>query len=237
MAERLSRLLRRLPRPVRGESRRKKLALNPRLLVEPAAEQTHVAHVGAEHDVECVARERHHADHAIERDIAEHARGEVPGRAQRTGLAHQPQRDRRGDDVADDRDQTDQSVDAVADVGAGQDEGDVEQLCDRLEPRDPLLARQMGEWIALPEIEAKLAKSLLKRFGADFMALLVDDRAARRRARGRMRAVPRTGPARSNDIVVGQGQGLEETRRRGGSCCTAPERRALRSAPPRLAAP
>ncbi|MGY2938566.1 hypothetical protein ACVWZ6_008168 [Bradyrhizobium sp. GM6.1] len=48
-----------------------------RLLVEPAAEQAHVAHVGTEHDVECVARERDDADDAVEGDISEHARGDV----------------------------------------------------------------------------------------------------------------------------------------------------------------
>lgn len=40
-----------------------------RLLVEPAAEQAHVAHVGTEHDVECVARERDDTDDAVEGDI------------------------------------------------------------------------------------------------------------------------------------------------------------------------
>src|SRR5436190_11436237 len=42
-------------------------------------------------------------------------------------------------------DQPDQPVDAVADLGARQDEGDVEQLCQRLQPRQPLLAGQRRE--------------------------------------------------------------------------------------------
>src|SRR6267378_6116242 len=41
-----------------------------RLLVEPALEHAHIADVGAEHDVEGVARHRHQPDHAIDSDIA-----------------------------------------------------------------------------------------------------------------------------------------------------------------------
>ena len=77
--------------------------------------------------------------------LAEHPRRDAPGRAERARLAHQPQRDRGRDEVADHGDQSDQAVDAVADIGAGQDEGDVEQFCDRLEPRQPLLAGEIAE--------------------------------------------------------------------------------------------
>ena len=129
--------------------------LTARLLVHPALEHPHVADVGAEHDVEGVARERHQADHAVERDIAEHPRRDVPGRAERARLAHQPQRDRGRDDVADHRDQPDQAVDAVTDIGAGHDEGDVEQFRQRIEPRQPLLAGEIAERVGggSPEIE------------------------------------------------------------------------------------
>jgi hypothetical protein len=118
---------------------------------------------------------------AVEGDIAEHARGDVPGRPERPRLSHQPERDRGGDDVADDGDQSDQPVDAIADIGSGQHEGDVEQLCDRLDPRDPLLARQIAKRVAsegaiLPELGAKLAKALLERFRPDLLTVLIDDR-------------------------------------------------------------
>src|SRR6478752_3710379 len=93
--------------------------LSARLPVEPSLEHADIADVGAEHDVEGVARDRHQTDHAVDRDIAEHPRREVPGRAQCARLAHDPQRNRRGDDVTDDRDQADQPIDAVADIGAG----------------------------------------------------------------------------------------------------------------------
>src|SRR4051812_45177755 len=109
--------------------------LSARLLVEPALEHADIADVGAEHDVEGVARHRHQADHAVDRDIAQHPRRDMPGRTQRTRLAHDPERNRRRDDIADHRDQADQPVDAVADIGAGYDEGDVQQLCQCIEPR------------------------------------------------------------------------------------------------------
>jgi len=127
-----------------------------RLLVHPALQHAHVADIGAEHDVEGVACQRHHPDHAVDRDIGQHPRRDVPGRAERAGLAHQPQRDRSGDEIADDGDQADQTVDAIADIGARQDEGNIEQLCQRVEPRQPLLAGQVGERIGagMAEIEA-----------------------------------------------------------------------------------
>jgi hypothetical protein len=49
----------------------------------------------------------------------------------------------------------DHAVDAVADIGAGQDEGDVEQFRERIEPRQPLLAGEIAERIdaCIAEIE------------------------------------------------------------------------------------
>ena len=129
------------------------------------------------------------ADHAVDRDIAEHPRGDVPGRAQRARLAHQPQRDRGRDDVADHGDQPDQAVDAVADIGAGQDEGDIQQFCDGLEPRQPLLAGQIAERIGggMTEVEPQTLELRVQVRLGDFAPLLVDDRAARSGARVRGR--------------------------------------------------
>src|SRR5260370_33663545 len=104
-----------------------------RLLVDPAPQYPHVADVGAEHHIERIACERHRPGHALDRDIAEHPRRDMPGRAERARLANQPQRDRRYDDIADHRDQPDNAVDAVADVGAAQDEGDPQNVCHRIE--------------------------------------------------------------------------------------------------------
>src|SRR6185312_6760712 len=156
-----------------------------RLLVEPALEHAHVADVGAEHDVEGVARDRHHADHAVNRDVGEHSRRDVPGRSERTRLAHYPQRNRGRDDVADHGDQADQPVDAVAELGAGYDEGDIQQFGDGIEPRQPLLARQVAERIGggMTEIEPETFELRVQRAFGDFAPLLVDDRAAPGRAR------------------------------------------------------
>src|SRR5947209_16394453 len=102
----------------------------------------------------------------------------MPRRAKRARLAHEPQRDRGGDDVADHRNQSDQPVDAVAHVSARHDEGDVEQFCQRIKPRQPLLARQIAENIArrCSEFEMEALPALVQRLGPVLAAFLVDDR-------------------------------------------------------------
>src|SRR5258707_7454264 len=85
-----------------------------RLPVDPALQDPHVADVGAEQHIERIAREWHRPGKALDRDIAEHPRRDVPGRAERARLAHQPQRDRGHDDIADHRDQSDDAVDTEA---------------------------------------------------------------------------------------------------------------------------
>jgi hypothetical protein len=80
------------------------------------------------------AGDRHGADHTLNCDIAEHARRDMPGRPERARLAHQPERQRGCNDVTDHRDQPDDAVEAVADLGARQDEGDVEQFRQRIQP-------------------------------------------------------------------------------------------------------
>ncbi len=131
-----------------------------RLPVDPAPQDPHVADVGAEQHIERIAREWHRPGQALDRDIAEHPRRDVPGRAERARLAHQPQRDRGHDDIADHRDQSDDAVDTVADVGTWQDEGDVQKLRQCIEPRQPLLAREIAERIGvcISEIEPEAAK-------------------------------------------------------------------------------
>src|SRR5260370_21085367 len=106
-------------------------------------------------------------------------------------LAHQPQRDRGRDEIADHRDQADDAVDAVADLGAGQDEGDVQKLRDGVEPRQPLLAGKVAERIGATEIEAKAIRAEVFRaevleLGSErglgnFAPVLIDDRTARMR--------------------------------------------------------
>src|SRR5207237_10422205 len=123
--------------------------------------------------------------------------GDIPRRAERARLAHQPERQRGRDDIADHRDQSDNAVDAVADIGARQDERDVEQPRQRIEPRQPLLAAEIAERISAAKIETKILKALPQRFRWNLAALLVDDRAARLRAAKRRAGVAGTrGPAR-----------------------------------------
>ena len=112
-----------------------------RLPFQPAAQQPRVAHIGAKQHIEGVAGDRYRSDHALDCDIAEHARRQMPWRPQRARLTHHPERERRRDDDADDGNQSDDPIDAIPDLGAGQDEGDIEKPGDRLQPLDPLLAR------------------------------------------------------------------------------------------------
>src|SRR6202158_1970632 len=196
-----------------------------RLLVDPAPQYPHVADVGAEQHIERIACDRHRPGHALDRDIAEHPRRDVPGRAERARLAHQPQRDRRYDDIADHRDQSDNAVDAVADVGAGQDEGDVQKFCQRIEPRQPLLAGEIAERIGvcISEIEAEAVKLRPQRFRGDFASLLIDDRAARLRPTERC-AGGFSGPrsAAGIDFVVRHRDHMVTTE--AGASCVTPSR-------------
>ena len=56
--------------------------------------------------VESIAGNRHHSDNPLDCDVAQHPRGDVPGSAQRSRFAHQPQRERRGDNIAEYRNLT-----------------------------------------------------------------------------------------------------------------------------------
>ena len=137
-------------------------------------------------------------------------------------LPHQPQRNRRRDDVSNDRDQADQPVDAVADLGAGNDEGDVQELCDGIEPRQPLLAGKVGKRIGarLPEIESQSLELLTQAGIGDLPPFLVDHRAAPcGAAPGRLLGA---WPRRRIDIVV-HGHHMV-TRMRGASCVKSSRR-------------
>src|SRR5215510_3154969 len=78
----------------------------------------------------------HRAKHAVKRYVAEHARNDVARRAELVGLVHDEQRQRRGDDVADDGKEPNQRIEAEAHAGAGDDERGVKQGRKRVEPGD-----------------------------------------------------------------------------------------------------
>ena len=71
------------------------------IALQPLAQQTHVASVRAPQNVEGVPDQRHRAEHAVERDVAEHAHDDVPRGAELICLVHDEQRLSSGDDVAD----------------------------------------------------------------------------------------------------------------------------------------
>jgi hypothetical protein len=116
----------------------------------------------------------------------------MPRRAERTSLAHDPQRDGSGEDVADHRNESDQSVDAIAHLGARHDESDVHQLRQRFKPREALLPREgaperhaaeirsaAAKATACSETSAQILKAEIpaaKRRTLHFVAILVDDR-------------------------------------------------------------
>ncbi len=98
------------------------------------AQQRDVAAVGAEHDVEGVAGERHGADRAFEDDVGHHAREQSARHAEAVGLVQQIAGQRGGSGVADAGHQPQQRLDAEADVGAGQHERRVEHGGEPVEP-------------------------------------------------------------------------------------------------------
>jgi len=134
-------------------------------------------------------------------------------RTERARLAHDPQRDRGGKQIAHDRHKADQAVDAVADLGARQHEGDIEQFRQRIDPRKALLARQRrperqaaqtlkvdagtgrAECPATAERPAAECAVTKRTAGTHFVAVLIDDL-----------RTPRAGAARGGaveDTVVG----------------------------------
>ena len=113
-------------------------------LLQPPAQQIHVAAVGAPHHVEHVAGERHRSDHAVERDVPQHARDQPARRAERARLPDDVEREQRRHHVADAGHEPDQRIDAEPNVGARDHDRGVEQGRECVEPRDPLGAGGRG---------------------------------------------------------------------------------------------
>src|SRR5262249_35290939 len=105
---------------------------------QPLAQESNIAAIGAPHHVEGVADDWHRADKPIERHHGEHWEDDVKGRAQLMCLAHDVKRDRGGDRIADPGNEPDQRIKAEAHIGAGQNEGRVQQRRQRIEPCDAL---------------------------------------------------------------------------------------------------
>src|SRR5262245_25834919 len=120
--------------PESGHWRR--YGLPPTLVLQPFHQQPHVSPIRAPQHIEGVADQWHRAQYTIERYVAEHARDDVAWRAELVGLAHDEQRQRRSDGVADDGNEPDQRIEAEAHTGAGDDQRGVEQGGKRVDPRD-----------------------------------------------------------------------------------------------------
>ncbi len=105
------------------------------------SQQRHVAAIGAPHHVKGVAEERHRADDAIDRDIGQHPRDQMTGRAELAGLAYDVKRNQGGDRVTDAGDEADHRVEAETDIGSRHDKGGVEQVGERIEPRNAFRPR------------------------------------------------------------------------------------------------
>jgi hypothetical protein len=148
-------------------------------------------------------------------------------------LTHQPQRKRGRDEIADHRDQSDDAVDAVADVGTGQHECNVEQSGDGIEPRQPLLTGEMGKRIGagMAEIEpeaAKLRTEHVRRYLAPF---LIDNRTDRvRAAEGGSGGAPGASAPGASALGIGASAGIEWVVRHGHQMGNARSQRKLRRA-------
>ena len=112
-------------------------------------QQRHVAAVGAPHHVKGVAEERHRADDAVDRDIGQHPGDQMARCAELAGLAHDVKRDHGGDRITDAGNEADHRVEAETDIGSRNDERGVEQVGERVEPRNPL-----GPRLRLREIKS-----------------------------------------------------------------------------------
>jgi hypothetical protein len=104
-------------------------------------QQRHVAAVGTKHHVKGVAEERHRADDAIDRDIGQHPRDQMTGRTELARLSNDVKRNQSGNRIADTGDESDHRVEAETDIGSRNDEGSIEQIGKRIEPRNPLSPR------------------------------------------------------------------------------------------------
>src|SRR6202034_1342133 len=109
----------------------------------------------------------------------------MPRCAQRTRLPHQPERECGRQKVADDRKQSDDAVDSIADFCAWQDERDVEQLGQHLKPRQTLLAGEIAEGIGagMAEIKLELLEAVAQRAWRYLAAFLINHGTAHRTSR------------------------------------------------------
>ena len=100
------------------------------LLLEVALQEPQVLHVGAEGDVEGIARNRDRADHRVDERVAHHAHQRELADAELVRLPDDVARDCLRDEVARDRHEPQDRVEAKPNAGAGDDEQGVHRAGD-----------------------------------------------------------------------------------------------------------
>ena len=129
----------------------------------------------------------------------------MPRRAERTRLAHQPQRNRRRDDVADDE-SSPISPSMPRILVPGRMKATSSSL-QGLQPRQPLLTGQRREGRAAEQIESPELRTQVSGISRP---LLVDDRAARLRTpEACVGSRPGTSLSGRDDVVVRHGHGWQ----------------------------
>jgi len=101
---------------------------------EMGTQQRDVAPVGAEENVERVAGKRYRANKPFQRDVGRHAHEQQPRHAEPGRFVEQITGQRRGDEVADARNEANKRFNAEADIRARQNEGGIERGCQHIEP-------------------------------------------------------------------------------------------------------
>ena len=111
-------------------------------------EQTHVAAVGLEHEIEQIADNGDGADGEIGGNIAEHARQREFRGAALPGVMHDDERERARQHVADPRDEAEHGIPAEPNPGAGNAEIVIHHAGEPAHLRKPLLMAHAGAKVA-----------------------------------------------------------------------------------------
>ena len=113
---------------------------------EIVAQETHVAAIGAERNIEGIAQQGHRANNALDSDVRDHAQEYVARHAQAMRFIEQEAGKARRGHVTDSWNQPQYCFNAKPDVRAGDDECDIEKLRQAVEPFEaPRGVRSAGD--------------------------------------------------------------------------------------------
>ena len=105
-------------------------------------EKRHVSQIGAKRDVKHVAEKRYRADTCFNGDVERHARDEPGGCTQPPRFPHDVTGNCTADEVACNWNEANQTREAHANVGAGDEECSIHQRRERVQPLDRVLKAQ-----------------------------------------------------------------------------------------------